>query len=306
MFSSPYPRTAALVLSSLALVFVCGTTLFSNAMIHQNVRAGTKVATTSGVGTTAGAAQSVKLPRRIFCFGDSLTAGTSPPNHELFPYAKHLEEAINSRNSVDADVDVDVDIDIDIDIDKTVQVRWKGYPGWTAPALLSNGGLSDFLAKAKAAQQQQENNGSQEQQPQPAIDLVVVLAGTNDLAYATDGREIFESIKAIHELAFSQGLVHQTIALGIPPSGWQAKSESARSLASEVNAKLESWAATTGDATSTSTSMSTAVFVPFPIQEYNRQSDLWSPDGLHFSPKGYQTIGESLAPIVADILWKGE
>ena len=34
------------------------------------------------------------VPRRVFCFGDSLTAGTSPPLHELFPYSTVLEAAV--------------------------------------------------------------------------------------------------------------------------------------------------------------------------------------------------------------------
>ena len=34
---------------------------------------------------------------RVFCYGDSLTAGTSPPSYELYPYAVHLEESINKN-----------------------------------------------------------------------------------------------------------------------------------------------------------------------------------------------------------------
>ncbi|VEU34186.1 unnamed protein product [Pseudo-nitzschia multistriata] len=291
-FSSQLSRTSIATLSFLAMVFVCGTTFFSSAMIHHNVRAGTKASS-----ATSGALSS-SFPRRVFCFGDSLTAGTSPPNHDLFPYAKHLEESLNKHKLNPSD---NVVLD---NIERTVQVRWKGYPGWTAPSLLRNGGLSDIIEKAAQQQQQQETEGSvsssEEEGQHTAIDLVVVLAGTNDLAHSKDGQSIFESIKSIHEQAFSQGHVHRTIALGIPPSGWQVHSESARSLALEVNSKLESWSATT------STSDAKTVFVPFPIQEYDRNSDLWSPDGLHFSPKGYQSIGESLAPIVADILWNNK
>ena len=34
---------------------------------------------------------------RIFCFGDSLTAGTSPPEFATYPYAPHLEAALHDR-----------------------------------------------------------------------------------------------------------------------------------------------------------------------------------------------------------------
>jgi lysophospholipase L1-like esterase len=43
-------------------------------------------------------------------------------------------------------------------------------------------------------------------------------------------------------------------------------------------------------------------YVPFPIETYDPTSGYWSPDGLHFSPEGYKFIGESLAPIIANIL----
>eukprot|EP00547_Thalassionema_nitzschioides_P000453 CAMPEP_0194204968 /NCGR_PEP_ID=MMETSP0156-20130528/4349_1 /TAXON_ID=33649 /ORGANISM="Thalassionema nitzschioides, Strain L26-B" /LENGTH=207 /DNA_ID=CAMNT_0038931115 /DNA_START=165 /DNA_END=788 /DNA_ORIENTATION=- len=197
--------------------------------------------------------------KKIFCFGDSLTAGTSPPFFEEFSYAKHLEEKLRTEPGLE-----------------TSLVRWKGYPGWTSSTLLQDGGLPGIIDKIR------ESAGN--------LDLVIILAGTNDLAYGTDCQIILNSITGMHDIVHAKG--GKTIALSIPPSGWQAKSNSARSLANSVNDKLESWAKENDKTT----------FTPFPIQEFDRNSGFWSPDGLHFSPDGYQKIGESLTPIVANIL----
>ena len=35
---------------------------------------------------------------RILAFGDSLTAGTSPPSNELYPYAPYLETALKKKS----------------------------------------------------------------------------------------------------------------------------------------------------------------------------------------------------------------
>ena len=196
---------------------------------------------------------------KVFCYGDSLTAGTSPPLNQEFPYAKHLQEKLRTMPGLESSI-----------------VRWKGYPGWTSSALLSEGGLPALLDNIHASA--------------GTLDLMIILAGSNDLAYETDSQAILNSITDMHDIALSKG--SKTIALGIPPSGWQVQSNSARVLANSVNSQLESWAKEN----------ESIFFAPFPIQEFDRSSGFWSPDGLHFSPDGYKKIGESLVPIVADIL----
>jgi len=196
---------------------------------------------------------------KIFCYGDSLTAGTSPPLKEDFPYGKHLQETLRSVPGFESSL-----------------VRWKGYPGWTSSALFSDSGLAGLLNNIHASV--------------GTLDLVIILAGTNDLAYNFDCEEIFESISSIHNIAHSKGC--KTVALGIPPSGWQAQSESAKTVANNVNSKLKDAAAKID---------SKMTFVPFPI-DFDRNSGYWSSDTLHFSPEGYRQIGESLSPIISDIL----
>ncbi|OEU11002.1 hypothetical protein FRACYDRAFT_246103 [Fragilariopsis cylindrus CCMP1102] len=96
----------------------------------------------------------------------------------------------------------------------------------------------------------------------------------------------------------------------IPPSGWQIQdSNKVGNIANEVNEKLQSWCCCDNDvggsssSTASSSSCSTIVtYVPFPIKEFDRDSGVWAPDGLHLSPEGYKTIGVSLSPIIANIL----
>ena len=227
--------------------------------------------------TTMASKTARKLPKRVFCFGDSLTAGTSPPTHDLYPYARYLENALTSREGK-----------------PEITVGWKGFPGWTSSLLLTDAGFSDILNNAKRKRTSEESSQTQIDQGLPPFDLVIILAGTNDLAYSIEADPIFEDIKSIHNLALDKGCAH-TLALGIPPSGWQERSEQARDMAASVNEQLESWATTTNE-------QPTTTYLPFPIQTYDRTSDLWSPDGLHFSEKGYELLGNSLAPIVDEIL----
>mmetsp|Transcript_15169 Transcript_15169/g.22202 ORF Transcript_15169/g.22202 Transcript_15169/m.22202 type:complete len:247 (-) Transcript_15169:25-765(-) len=210
-------------------------------------------------------------PQKIFCFGDSLTAGTSPDFQEEFPYGPHLEKALQKDPAFGSSSS------------PPPLVRWRGLPGWTSSNLVSNGGLSAILDKI--------NSGS------GSVDLLILLAGTNDLGYESDCDVIFKSITSLHEIAHSQGV--RTVALGIPTSAWQAQCESAKTLASAVNSKLEAWA--DGDERGKNQGK-LATFVPFPIREYARDSGLWSSDGLHFSKKGYEFIGECLSKPVAGIL----
>ena len=255
--------------------------------------------TTSSTVSTESRAASIRS-KRVFCFGDSLTAGTSPPSHVKFPYATYLNEALQKQQQKSQSQQQQ-----EGSANAKISVVFKGFPGWTSSSLLREAGFAGVLDRAgkdrnDVSQENDEKDNSrnlrnqqqeQEQLLLPPFDLVVVLAGTNDLAHGTSSDSIFESVRGIHELALEKGCTN-TIALGIPPSGWQARSEAARLLAASVNQKLDSWAA----------QEERVQYVPFPIQAFDRTSDVWAVDGLHFSETGYKFLGTSLAPIVAEIL----
>ena len=212
---------------------------------------------------------SMQSQKKVFCYGDSLTAGTSPPLPELFPYGPHLESELRRLMP-----------------DASPIVRWSGYPGWCAttmadPSTLDgSSGLRTFLRTISA------KTGS------PAS-LSVILAGTNDLAYESDFRPIVDAILALHRASHGEGV--PTAAVGIPPSMWQRQSSDAANLAATVNKSLEGWC-------SSSEAGGMATFVECPIDISSVGNKLWSSDGLHFSPAGFKALGEGLAPSIAKII----
>ena len=214
---------------------------------------------------------------RVFSYGDSLTAGTSPPLDDLSPYAPHMERELNRPSTAPESPPF-----------VPVVVRWLGLPGWTAASLCdsldSPNGLRSILQRIKASTV-----------GQPAS-LCVILAGTNDLAYGGDAGPIVGAIAGLHEAAHGEGV--RTVAVSIPPSGWQCADGGARRLADEVNGALRELCA--NEAPGGIGSMAT--FVEFPIREFRRESGLWAPDGLHLSPDGCRILGEGLAGDVSKIL----
>mmetsp|Transcript_9248 Transcript_9248/g.11671 ORF Transcript_9248/g.11671 Transcript_9248/m.11671 type:complete len:238 (-) Transcript_9248:169-882(-) len=213
--------------------------------------------------TNAAFSSSPKINPKILCFGDSITAGTSPPLNDVFPYARHLENKIISFSGYESSL-----------------VRHFGLPGWSAKDLEGEGGLESILERIKS------HTGS-------FPSLSIILAGTNDLAYCaneSDCGTILESIVSIHKIANEKGI--PSLALSIPPSGWQVQSSEAGRFATIINEKLENWA----------NNEKLTTFVPFPISTFDRSTGDWAPDGLHFSPQGYAHIGERLATVVKEIL----
>jgi len=200
--------------------------------------------------------------KRILCYGDSLTAGTSPPLFDNFPYAPHLERVLKNQY-----------------MEKAV-VRHRGLPGWTSKQMVVevNGETAGLRTAIKAVKD-------------PPLALVIILAGTNDLGYEKSATPILDSIISLHLTCYDEGIA-KTLAIGIPPSGYQSVSTDAAALAKEVNRGLSEFCEARPDQ---------AVYTPFPF-DYVQGGENWSPDGLHFSAKGYEALGESLAPTVAKVL----
>lgn len=162
-------------------------------------------------------------PCRVLCYGDSLTAGTSESPFELFPYAPHLETFLNKDDGQHNNQN-----------DVRYVVRHRGMPGWTADAMLEAADDPQFgLRSAVRAVRD------------PSLTCVVILAGTNDLGYAlaSEGDEqdatILRTIQGLHRIAWDEGLT--TLAVAIPPSGYQAQVASARKLAQNINRQLRAF-----------------------------------------------------------------
>ena len=204
---------------------------------------------------------------KIFCYGDSLTAGTTT-SPELSPYGPHLELSLKELMS---------------DSGSSAMVRWSGYPGWTASAMADPTTLDGPSGLRTVLRNINARTGS-------AASLCIILAGTNDLAYAVDALPIVNDIQVLHRASHDEGV--PTVAVGIPPSAWQRSNADAANLAATVNTLLREWC----DATPMAT------FVPCPIHMSTVGNELWSSDGLHLSKVGYQALGKGLAPSIANVV----
>ena len=201
---------------------------------------------------------------RILCYGDSLTAGTSGMSEH--PYAPHLEAKLTN-----------------------VDVKWIGLPGWTAHNMLENRDNASIGLRA-ILQRYNQQEATNEYFKYPAS-LVILLAGTNDMGYGFQAEEISENIYKMHETCFENNVAH-TIAIGIPPSAYQAMEPSAAALAKSVNDNLRAYCDKHPEK---------STFVDFPFG-YEHGGANWYTDGLHFSSQGYQVLGEFLAPTAARVL----
>lgn len=236
--------------------------------------------------------------KRIFCYGDSLTAGTTYPSNELFPYGIHLEnelnEAVLPRNESCASSASSAS-----ESPATAVVRWRGLPGWTASAMADciddpNVGLRPVLDAIR----------------DPPLSLAIILVGTNDVGALTssvgrnyrggdllDARAAAAPILRLHEACLAprggnggaNGL--RTLAVGIPGSAWQDGNPTASRLCADINGALKTFASGRDGVS----------YVDFPFP-YRRGDGKWSGDGLHLSPEGYETLGRELAPRVKRIL----
>jgi lysophospholipase L1-like esterase len=233
----------------------------------------TSIAAAAATSTTTAVSSPQKTLHRILAYGDSLTAGTSGPN--LFPYAQYLQSALSMQHRDDSDNDNDNTI--------VVVVRHRGLPGWTTQGMLD--ALDDPQRGLRSAVNAVQN---------PPLSLVILLAGTNDLAYGFTAREITANLLKLHAVCLGSGVVvvPRTLAIGIPPSGYQAVHENVAETVATINENLRQHALQNAPNV-------TYMAFPFPFEQHGEN---WYSDSLHFSEKGYQVLGESLAPVVEQIL----
>ena len=221
-----------------------------------------------------GATKGTVTPKRIFCYGDSLTAGTAPPVNDLYPYGQSLERELGDG----------------------VVVRWRGLPGWTAQTMDEY--LDDGNVGLRAAVNGIDN---------PPISLVIILAGTNDIGFLTSSmattgaapdidaavKPILNLHKACIDIVKGEHKI-RTLAVGIPGSAWQQMNASASKLADDMNSSIREFAQSYPDPDR----LVSYTDFPFPYEK----NDLWCADGLHLSPEGYNRLGRDLAPILGQIL----
>ena len=204
----------------------------------------------------------------ILCYGDSLTAGFCLRGLKFVPYATTLHTKLSSLGL------------------HNISIDHFGLSGWTTQQLLKNKDkdtLTDFAGKtgpglSKAFQRQ-------------SYDLLILMAGTNDLGYGFTNEEIFDNLQALTKIALKTNT--SVLNLGIPDSGYIFSNLNVRVKRDQINEKLANSAKVHNFLT----------YADAPIT-YNEETEEFDEDTLHFSELGYQRFGERLGDIVLNILQK--
>jgi len=187
--------------------------------------------------------------RSILCFGDSLTEGFCGGGRARRPYTERLSLRLRERGA--------------------------------RPKILNAGVCSEnTTAMLVRLPKLLTSRGP--------FDLVVILAGTNDLS-ASAPAEIVRNILQLHQMAF--GVNAHTVLLTIPEVKVPgAVCDRMNATAREVNARLRSFALQHQDCVH-------FVDLAEKFPHDTLHAGLWEKDGLHFTAKGYEMIGDLLAEL---------
>ncbi|OCL12829.1 SGNH hydrolase [Glonium stellatum] len=237
---------------------------------------------------------------RILAFGNSLTEGYTDFGTRFHPYAIELQ---NKLSQLVSDFKVTVDVD--------------GKSG--DRVLPSLQGI--FFQRIQSSCPIHKQNS-------PKYDLVIILGGTNDLAFLINDpvgpSQIFEGLKACYDHVLQSGT--SLLCLTIPERSIDTRTselaKKAREARLELNEKItefvklsqgtkEAETGVTDDQIGGSTHagrvflMDLAAIVPFPPdqkEDEQFESQIWSPDGLHMSSHGYDFVGQELGSYIHGLI----
>jgi lysophospholipase L1-like esterase len=217
---------------------------------------------------------------RILAFGDSLTEGFTDFGLTFHPYSRSLQFRLCSLLP-----------------HHPIAIHTHGKSGDRVLDSLQG----TFLSRLRALCPGPED---------PKYNLVIILGGTNDLAFKgrlDDGPEqIFEGLKACYEVvrgSFGASL----LCLTIPERAVDGQSPRSRASREKLNSLIADYVASCQDEVAGGPSvllMDLAKMAPFDAEGASGGGDgaLWSFDGLHMTADGYDFVGEELASFVWDNL----
>ena len=197
----------------------------------------------------------------ILAYGDSLTSGTY-----LHMKGNYCDEGVHPYS-----------LKLQELLNDRVKVIERGMPGATTNMLLNR--LPRELTRRR-------------------VDLVMILGGTNDVYHGLPAEVISEHVIAMHEtvldtpqsraasMTTSKNLVY-TIAMTIPQLGSSYPDERL-----EANEQIRAFASSRSDRVAL-LELESAF-----DQETPENVRYWSPDGLHLSPIGYDTLGKMLYDVI--------
>lgn len=205
------------------------------------------------------------LARHILCYGDSLTAGYYSKGRRFEPYARALAEGLDLAGL-------------------SCKVSFCGHSGRTAEEMVHAAGssLTDVVGlRGKGLLRMLEEDGP--------FDLVIIMAGTNDLGFGATHAQLLEWLRSLHAMCHDRGV--RTMALAPPPAPC---SNSAREGdRRQLLASIQRWCHGVERIVSC---VDPADYLPM------SESKVWDHDGLHFSPVGSRALGRGLAKLCLDLV----
>lgn len=201
---------------------------------------------------------------KVVCYGDSLTAGFTRGGTQFVPYGTALRQGL-AASGVQCDVVI------------------NGLTGHTAKQM-----LRELDAPMAVDQCGKPGRGLRclisEEQPE----LVVIMAGTNDLGMHWDVAETFASICQLHAACHAQGVP----TFAVSPPHYAKRPECAR-----LSQMLRAWS-----------QQEPMVKAFMDIEELVPSSamQLWDADKLHFSVAGCQELGRKLSRPISKMLERPE
>lgn len=198
------------------------------------------------------------LPKslRILCFGDSLTAGYTSYGWEFHPYADHLRVGLQHTLST-SDIEVDI----------------AGLSGDQVQG--------SYLSRIKAKCVDTNT----------PYDWIIIMGGTNDLAWGQRPDTIYEGLKKVWKVALDTGA--NVLALNILEA--EASGDKANSKRNALNDRI--------------INHQQERYYSFDLYSAIRYTDidkdlrekLWD-DGLHLTSEGYKVMGDVIADRMLELL----
>ena len=229
---------------------------------------------------------------KILCFGDSLTEGYTN-GYDFSPYSTTLEKLISKDKNIHG-------------ISKCT-IYTAGVSGERAadmyPRLVKV--LNEYSLKKdtpeknkekKENKENKENTENKESSSNHMFDFVIILGGTNDIGSNSriTSKDVINTLIKLHEYCLRTGDENcRTIAVTIPECGakigWLDKTRN------EVNQGLKDFVEKSKENVLLCDFFNQ---MPYHSMDKKNRNVLWSNDGLHFTPKGY----EKMASIIYGVL----
>mmetsp|Transcript_175272 Transcript_175272/g.562149 ORF Transcript_175272/g.562149 Transcript_175272/m.562149 type:complete len:434 (-) Transcript_175272:427-1728(-) len=208
---------------------------------------------------------------RVLCYGDSLTVGFFDQGRQYEPYGEQLADSLSSALGGAA-----------------VEVIVCGQSGHTVAEMVSNldsQAIEDVGSRVSKGLRRVLSEQSRR------IDLVAIMAGTNDLGHDFKIPGILEDLVRLHGACHTLGV--PTVALAPPPARRAGAGTSFEKARLQLVRMTAAWA---------QNSAGVAAFVSPGDLVPASQGSLWDPDGLHLAPSGSRQLGQRLSQVVAPVL----